>query len=109
MEMLETQPESESNTFEEFVEALKKTGNNIAQAKILLAKNKCGMFVSSTEEEDLYSWVKIPKNWEIKIEQNMTKLNINYLVNKLCSKHKSKQTNKKQKNQKINSFLLFYY
>jgi hypothetical protein len=55
MEMLETQPESESNTFEEFVEALKKTGNNIAQAKILLAKNKCGMFVSSTEEEDLYS------------------------------------------------------
>jgi hypothetical protein len=59
MEMLETQPESESNTFEEFVEALKKTGNNIAQAKILLAKNKCGMFVSSTEEEDLYSCLNI--------------------------------------------------
>jgi len=58
MEMFETQ-ESETNTFEEIVEALKQTGNDSDQAKTLLSKKKeekkCGMTVPATEEEDLYS------------------------------------------------------
>lgn len=60
MEMFETQ-ESETNTFEEIVEALKQTGNDSDQAKNLLAKKKCGMTVPAAEEEDLYSWVSIPQ------------------------------------------------
>ena len=54
MELFETQ-ESEANTFEEIVEALKQTDNDPDQAKNLLAQKKCGMTVQAAEEEDLYS------------------------------------------------------
>ena len=53
MEMFETQ-KSESNTFEEIVDALKKSGNDPEQAKNILEKKQCGMTVQ-TEEEDLYA------------------------------------------------------
>ena len=68
MELFETQ-ESEANTFEEIVDALKQTNNDPDQAKNLLAQKKCGMTVQAAEEEDLYSWVSIPKfeNWRLKL------------------------------------------